>query len=63
MSDEKITLSNLVADRQKGLECTNCGCRHIYVYHTETCKTHVIRHRKCRHCGQTYTTIERLPRL
>jgi len=53
-------LSDIAAQRQTGLVCTQCGCRHIYVYHTDTRKTHVIRYRKCRYCGKTYTTIERL---
>ena len=57
---DRITLSDLAAQRQTGLVCTQCGCRHIYVYHTDTRKTYVIRYRKCRYCGKTYTTIERL---
>ena len=61
---EKIVLSELQtkARMKNGLECQVCGCRDIRVYHTDSRQTKVIRHRKCRNCGKTFTTIERVVR-
>lgn len=44
----------------KGLECRNCGCRHLPVDHTHKTKGKIIRYRHCRYCGRRMTTCERV---
>lgn len=53
-------MSKLRLTEKRGFECRNCGCQDTRVYHTDSRRKMVIRHRKCRNCGQTYTTIERM---
>ncbi len=44
---------------QRGIECSQCGCRHFYTTHTEPLRDGRIRRRKvCRHCGRKMVTFE-----
>ncbi|MCR4412466.1 MAG: hypothetical protein NUV77_08600 [Thermoguttaceae bacterium] len=46
---------------QRGLVCRQCGCRHFWVLYTRRIAGgRLIRRRECRHCGQRYTTTERI---
>ena len=42
-----------------GLECPNCGCKHLPVYYTRHRPGYVMRVRRCRHCGRRMLTKER----
>ena len=43
-----------------GIECTNCGCRHLPVSHTRPMPGGKIkRYRQCRYCGKKKVTVER----
>jgi hypothetical protein len=45
----------------RGLVCPGCGCRHFEVYYTrETKHGTIIRRRRCRHCGRSVMTTERI---
>lgn len=60
---EKIVLSELQAKQQakNGIECKHCGCCDLRVYHTDSSRrSMVVRYRKCRNCGATCTTVERV---
>lgn len=46
-------------NEQVGLECRNCGCRHLPVDRTRKIKNKIIRYRHCRNCGRSKVTIER----
>ena len=44
---------------QRGITCSQCGCRHFYTTHTEPLRDGRIRRRKeCRHCGRKIVTFE-----
>lgn len=43
-----------------GLACPKCGCRHLPVWYTRQRPAHILRVRKCRHCGRRVTTRERI---
>jgi len=58
--NKKLVLSNLEGTSGKGLECKHCGCRHLDVYRTINQAHKVIRYRKCRHCGHSVKSVERL---
>jgi len=47
------------SDKQQGLVCRKCGCRHLVVDNTRRANRMVIRYRRCRHCGARMTTCER----
>ncbi len=57
----RVRLSELQnRDRDGGLVCRKCGCRHFLTQRTEPASLGRIRRRKvCRHCGQVITTYER----
>lgn len=42
-----------------GLECPDCGCRHLPVYYTRRRRRHILRVRYCRNCGRRIVTRER----
>lgn len=44
---------------QRGLCCPRCGCRHLPVLYTRPRTNHILRVRRCRHCGRRVTTRER----
>jgi len=46
-------------DEYLGIECTECGCRHLYVIQTYRRRDTVYRRRECRSCGKRMTTRER----
>ena len=46
--------------RAHGITCSVCGCQHVSVYRTVNHLNKIIRYRKCRHCGNTMTSIERV---
>ena len=43
-----------------GVQCPKCGCGHAPVYYTRQQLKRTIRKRICRHCGQRFTTTERV---
>jgi len=47
-------------DKKAGLECRQCGCRHLPVWNTRRDRGKVIRYRRCRNCGARITTCERI---
>jgi DNA-directed RNA polymerase subunit RPC12/RpoP len=48
-------------DKDGGLVCRKCGCRHFYTLRTEPASLGRIRRRKaCRHCGHRITTYEQV---
>ena len=46
-------------DKEKGLCCTRCGCRHFLVRNTKNHADEVWRYRVCRHCGLVKRTVEK----
>lgn len=50
----------LQSDESLGLECRNCGCKHLPVDRTRKVKNKIIRYRHCRNCGRSKITIERI---
>lgn len=49
-------------EKEVGLCCSRCGCRHFWVLRTEPVRRNRIRRRReCRHCGRRVTTYEKLP--
>lgn len=58
--EKKLELSKLQSQSGKGLECKDCRCRHLEVYRTIKQANKIIRYRKCRHCGHTVKSVERL---
>ena len=47
-------------EKQVGLECRHCGCRHFFVIYTRPLPSGKIwRRRECRHCGHRITTYEK----
>jgi len=45
--------------RQRGLECPRCGCRHFRVLYTRRAwGGRILRRCECRHCGRRVTTYE-----
>ena len=47
-------------DKDRGIECPKCGCRHFRVIYTRAARgNRIIRRRECRHCGRRMTTYER----
>jgi len=57
---QPLVLSKLQQAVAMGLVCKNCGCRHLYVYRTVNQLHKIIRYRKCRNCGNTVTSLERV---
>lgn len=57
-TQQPLVLSQL--QHANGIICSACGCRHVSVYRTVNHLNKVIRYRKCRHCGNTMTSIERV---
>jgi hypothetical protein len=45
-------------ERDQGLECPRCGCRHLPVLYTRYRPKKIVRVRKCRHCGRRVITHE-----
>jgi len=46
---------------EKGIECPSCGCRHLFVTHTEPIGDNTIRRRRqCRHCRHRFVTYENI---
>jgi DNA-directed RNA polymerase subunit RPC12/RpoP len=43
----------------RGLECPDCGCRHLPVAYTRQGRNYVQRVRYCRYCGKRIVTRER----
>lgn len=49
------------ADDDRGLQCRNCGCRHVFVIYTRRAwGGRIVRRRECRDCGTRMTTFERV---
>ena len=49
-------------NRQRGIVCPRCGCRHFYTTNTEPLPDGRVRRRKtCRHCGRKIVTYEATP--
>lgn len=46
-------------EKQAGLVCRACGCRHFTVYYTRPKRDSVYRVRVCRHCGKRLLTHEK----
>lgn len=47
-------------EKEKGIECTVCGCRHFSVIYTRPQPSgSIVRRRECRNCGKRVTTVER----
>jgi transcriptional regulator NrdR family protein len=47
------------SDKDRGIACPQCGCRHFYTTNTEPLRDGRIRRRKvCRHCGRKIVTHE-----
>jgi DNA-directed RNA polymerase subunit RPC12/RpoP len=44
---------------ERGLRCPKCGCGHLPVRYTRQQSGHIMRVRKCRHCGHRVVTRER----
>ncbi len=42
-----------------GVECPDCGCRHLPVYYTRARRGFILRIRHCRNCGRRVITRER----
>ncbi|NLW83068.1 MAG: hypothetical protein GXY41_01480 [Phycisphaerae bacterium] len=59
---KKLVLSELQHASAVGIVCGACGCRHLSVYRTVNQENKIIRYRKCRHCGKTMTSVERVIR-
>ncbi len=47
-------------NEQHGLACRRCGCRHLLAYRTVRRNNRIDRYRKCRYCGKTCVTSERV---
>ena len=45
-------------ERDKGLECPRCGCRHLPVLYTRYRPKKIVRVRECRHCQRRVITYE-----
>ncbi len=45
-------------DRNQGIECPRCGCRHLPVLYTRRRFGRIVRVRRCRHCGRRVVTSE-----
>lgn len=45
-------------ERDQGLECPRCGCRHLPVLYTRHRTKKIVRVRQCRHCGRRVITYE-----
>lgn len=60
MSREKPTTKDKTAEPALGLECPKCGCRHLPVSYTRKRPGHILRVRRCRHCGRRVATRERV---
>ena len=59
---QKMVLSEIQSTVLSGIVCSVCGCRHLPVYKTINHDNKIVRYRKCRHCGKTVTSIERVVR-
>ena len=46
-------------EKQIGLVCRYCGCRHFYVVYTRQRPGKLMRRRQCRNCGARFTTWEK----
>jgi transcriptional regulator NrdR family protein len=43
-----------------GLVCHHCGCRHFLTVYTRRRNDGIIRRKRCRNCGATITTREKI---
>jgi len=59
-TQQHLMLSESTQPQANGIVCRVCGCQHMYVYRTVNQHNKIIRYRKCRHCGNTITSIERV---
>jgi transcriptional regulator NrdR family protein len=59
---QKMVLSEIQSTFMVGIVCSHCKCRHLPVYKTINHDNKIVRYRKCRHCGKSLTSIERLVR-
>ncbi len=59
---QKLVLSELQNACAVGIVCSACGCQHLSVYRTVNQENKIIRYRKCRYCGKTMTSVERVVR-
>jgi|JRYL01.1.fsa_nt_gb DNA-directed RNA polymerase subunit RPC12/RpoP len=50
---------NPSAREERGLRCPKCGCGHLPVRYTRQQNGHIMRVRRCRHCGHRVVTRER----
>jgi len=48
-----------LGQKDVGLVCRRCGCRHFYVVYTEPKKDTIMRRRECRNCQKRVSTYER----
>lgn len=63
MTEEKkrLRLSDLQRGKEKerGIACRRCGCRHFRVVYTrQVSGGRILRRRECRHCGKRISTYE-----
>ena len=50
---------NANEDKQRGLQCRQCGGRRFRVIYTRAADAKVVRRRECRKCATRITTWER----
>ncbi len=43
-----------------GLVCRQCGCRHFLTVYTRRRNDGIVRRKRCRNCGATITTREKI---
>jgi len=57
-------MSKQIVDSRKpehvGLVCRECGCRHFMTVYTRPRHDGIVRRKRCRNCGQTITTREKI---
>ena len=52
-------MTKRMEEKNYGLECRRCGCRHFYVIYTRrVLGGKLMRRRECRNCGKRMTTVE-----
>lgn len=44
----------------RGIECPDCGCRHLFVLYTRQRTNKILRVRRCRNCQRRILTYEHI---
>ena len=52
--------STIKPDAHVGLVCPKCGCRHFFTVYTRRRNDGIVRRKRCRYCGTTITTREKV---